>query len=307
MRDDASSRDRDKLRSRTSAAEDLSEASIRRELRSEALQHPATLLPFILAVLALADLLIFELIGFTSIIVLIVALVTAGISFFWIYSIRHDVEYAKKVQEIMDLMEQYGRVAGEGDLKELQDTLQSGFVSLKTSEGLKALSQLVEVYDRLQPVLESKRATDAIAVAQIPNLAEETYKQGLSVLADALGLMTAIHSPQSERLQREIVDYEKELETLRRDSSEAERVKMREGTIASNKEILALIGQQQLRVEQLLYQSEQCEASLRRTRIEIAGLKADSAESSVRDVTTALRQTINQAKEVQEELKRLGY
>ena len=69
---------------------DLTEASIRKALRSEALQHPATLLPFALAVLALADLLIFELAGFGSVVVLIAALLGAGVSFFWIYSIRHE-------------------------------------------------------------------------------------------------------------------------------------------------------------------------------------------------------------------------
>ena len=60
-------------------------------------------------------------------------------------------------------------------------------------------------------------------------------------------------------------------------------------------------------MDQLLHQCESCEASLHRTRIEIAALKADTAESSVRALTDTLRMTINQAKEVQEELKRLGY
>ncbi len=67
------------------------------------------------------------------------------------------------------------------------------------------------------------------------------------------------------------------------------------------------MGQLLLRVDQLLHQAGACEASLHRTRVEIAALRADSVESSVNAVIGTLRKTITQAKEVQDELKRLGY
>lgn len=162
------------------------------------------------------------------------------------------------------------------------------------------------VYDRLQSVIERKKATGPLALAQIPTLAKETYRQGLSILADALHLMTAIRSPQNERLEREIVEFQKELEALKGNESQAPRVAMREETIASHRQRLELVNQQALRVDQLLHQSEICEASLHRTHIEIAALKADSSDSSVRMVTDTLQSTINQAKRVQEELNRLG-
>ena len=192
-------------------------------------------------------------------------------------------------------------------LAELREKLQSGFARIDTKEGLEALLQLVDVYEQLQPVLESKKVTDPLSVAHIPALAEETHRQGLSVLADALQLMAAIHSPSNQRLKREIVEIEKELQDLRRDRSQAERVRMREETIASHKERLGLVGQQQLKEDQLLHQAGACEASLDLTRIEIVALRADSGESSVKAVIETLRRTITQAKEVQDELKRLGY
>ena len=203
----------------------------------------------------------------------------------------------------MAVMEQESSMGEEEELNQLQETLKAGFANLNTNEGLKALSQLNDVYDRLQPILESKRVTDPMSVAHIPTLAEETYKQGLSVLADSLGLMTAIHSPTNERLETEIVDTKKQLEN----ESQPERVKMLDERLASHQERLDLVKQQQLRVDQLLHQCESCEASLHRTRLDVAGFRADTAESRVRDLTDTLRNTINQAKEVQEELKRLGY
>ena len=77
--------------------------------------------------------------------------------------------------------------------------------------------------------------------------------------------------------------------------------------MASHKERLDMIKQQELRVDKLLYQCDRCEASLHRTRIELASLKTESSETSVSAVTETLQRTINQAKEVQEELKRLGF
>ena len=101
-------------------------------------------------------------------------------------------------------------------------------------------------------------------------------------------MMTAIHSPTNERLEREMVEIKKQLE----DESQPERVTMLEERLASHQERLDLVNQQQLRVDQLLCQSESCEASLHRTRIEVAALKADGGESSVRAVTDTLRKTI---------------
>ena len=48
--------------------------------------------------------------------------------------------------------------------------------------------------------------------------------------------------------------------------------------IAPREETLGLISQQQLRVEQLLQQCDDCEANLRNARIEVAGLRADTAQ-----------------------------
>ena len=141
--------------------------------------------------------------------------------------------------------------------------------------------------DQLRRLLERRKSTDPLAVAYIPSLEQETYRQGLSVLADARALREAIESSDKERLQAEIIELESEIGSLSKDETEATRV--------------------QLRVDQLLHQAACCEASLDRTRMELASLKADSAEANVSAVTETLRRTINQAREVQEELKGLGF
>ena len=143
-------------------------------------------------------------------------------------------------------------------------------------------------------------------MTQIPSLAYETYRQGLNVLTDALRLTQAMKASDINRLTSEIEDMEKEMESLSGDSTQVARAQIKEATINSNRELLDLLGQQQLRIDELLFQSNRCQASLARTRLEAASLQSGGTETSVNSVIESLQMTIKQAKEVQEELKRLG-
>lgn len=303
MRDDASRRERE-------TAQDLSEASIKRELRSMALQHPATIIPFAIAVLCVVYLLIFPS-GFIPpgfvIIVLIVSVLAAAGFFMWIYSVRHDKEYAKLVQQIMATQSQESREVEEAELTGLQDTLKSGFTALESAVGLKALTDLDYQKEQLQMVLDRQDDTASMSMAHIPGLAEETYQQGLNVLGNSLQLSQAIHTSNRTRLEVEIADIEKEIESLKKDGTQGRRVGIRVETVALHKNTLEMINQQQARVDELFYQCYRCGASLAQTSIELAALQAGGSGSSVSAVTETLRSTIDQAKEVQEELKKLGF
>jgi hypothetical protein len=127
------------------------------------------------------------------------------------------------------------------------------------------------------------------------------------VLADALELASVVNSSDKERLEAEIAEFGKEIASLKKDEAQAEQVEIKEATISSHKERLDMVKAQEINMDKLLYQCNCCEASLHRTRIELAALKAHSSEKSVTEVTETLEQTLAQAKEVQAELKRLGY
>ena len=289
---------------------DLSETSIRKQLRSEAMQYPATLLPLGLAGLAvilLIDISPFQVPIFWAFILLVTSLIAAAGSFFGIYSIRHDVEYAKIVQGIMARQGQESREARQAEIKRVMETLQSGFRGIDFEAGLKALTGLHHEYKQLQLDLNRHSKTASLVVSHLPGLAEETYREGLNVLVNGLQLLRAIHPLNKERLQEEIVEIEKELDMLRKDEGQDGRVKLREEKVASHRELLEMINQQQYQADELLFQCSRCEASLSRTRIELASLQAGSSEASVSAVTESLRRTIDQAKEVQEELKSLGF
>ena len=192
-------------------------------------------------------------------------------------------------------------------LEQLRKSLHGGFSGAGSDVGLKALSDLALEYEQLRPVLKRRKETDPLSVAQVPALVEETFRQGLSVLEDALELTQAVRSPDLKKLEGDAARLEMEIESLRGDERQAVRLRIREETLESHKELLEMIRQQLLRVAELLHQSDRCQASLRRTRIELAALRADGSRRSVSAVTEALKKTIDQAREVQDEMKRLGF
>ncbi len=292
------------------SVESLSDLAIRKELLSDALQHPTTILPLTLCILAITYLVLFsDIYGGTlgAIILLICSAIVATGSFIWRYSIRYNKAYTRRVKEIMELQDRVQREKEQADIKHLLEATQTGFSKINSTKGLKAMEDLVYEYKQLRHVLDHKKETDPLSFSHIPALAEETYRQGLSVLVDVLEIAQVIRSSDKERLEEEIGKFEREIGSLEGDGTKESLVKIKKATVASHKERLDMIKQQELRVDKLLYQCDRCEASLHRTRIELAALKTESSETSVSAVTETLRRTINQAKEVQEELKRLGY
>ena len=254
----------------------LSEESIRYELRSEALQHPATLIPLALAALSLIQLIgisPFPIGALWAIILLGGSLVAGAGSFFWIHSMRHAETYAKLVQEIMAQQRLENREANRAEVEQLRDHLRIGLTAIDFADGLKALTDLDYQYEQLQHVLNRQDGTFSISIAHLHGLAQETYREGLNVLANGLQLSQAIHTSNKEGLEAEIVQLETEIEILKQDHRQHMRVKIREETVTSHQELLELINQQQYRMDELLFQCDRCEASLSRTRIELASLR----------------------------------
>ena len=193
------------------------------------------------------------------------------------------------------------------EVQQTRGGLEAGFSQINSADGLSALQRLVYEYAQLQPLLDRKRAIDSIGLVRISALVGETYRSGLGLLNDALELMRAVHPSERHRLEAEVFELEKRTEALRTEKSQEERVKLMEATMSSHFERLEIMQRQQLRVEELLHLCGCCEAELHRTRMELAALKAADSEMNVNGATERLRWTIDQAKEVQEELKKLGF
>jgi hypothetical protein len=294
---------------RSSSIEKLSEKTIRNALRSDALQHPATIIPLTSFLLSIIYILLYAPI-FGGVIIAFALTIGSGLaatgSFFWRYSIRFTEEYVKKTQELLDALDREGGARYRAELRQKRERLQIGFLDVSSSEGLRAVQALVHEYEQLQTVLVRRRLADPLSIAHIPVLVDETYQLGLVVLDHALELVKTTQSPQNQRLRTEITNLENEILVLEKDDPHSPRAQIKEQILISHKERLELISRLELRVDELLHQVNRCEATLHQTRIELAALKADSTEASVSEVIQTLQKNILQAKEVQEEMKRLG-
>ena len=194
------------------------------------------------------------------------------------------------------------RYASEATLEQAPD------LKRQMGQGFKTLLELEYEYRQLQAVLGHRRGMDPLSLTYVPGLAEETFSQGISVLQDSLELVQAIRSPRREKLEEEIAELEGEISSLKREETDLARAraKLREDKVASHQERLVMIQRQQLRSEELLHQGGRCVDALNKTRIELAGIKVEGTRTSVDAVTESLRKTLEEAQEVQEEMKKLG-
>lgn len=289
---------------------DLSDATIKKRIRTEAVRHPATLLPLAMAVSLGCYLALLEpaIGGGLAVMVTGVVLAAAGVGvFLWHDVVRHRQRYRAMVHWLTDVSMEARARAEQAELARLRESLEEGFPAVGSGLGLKALRGLDEEFFRLGSTLENHQITNSLSLAAVPALAGETYRRGLSVLGDSLELMKAVDGPAQGHLEAEIAELEGEIKAAEDCGGQRTKTLILEDTLASHRQRLVMQQQLRLRADQLLHLASRCEATLNLTRIQVAGIKAGGLESSVDSVVDALQETVRRAKEVQEEMQRLGY
>ena len=284
------------------AAGRLPEAEIKRKTVLDALQHSTTLLPLAVCITSTIYLLLLSpMFGGAPGAIMIAAL--SGMAAVGSYLYRYTKEYPRNAREIVDHLEEERIRLEEAELKELCVTLQSGFLDIASAEGVKALAGLTDAYEQLQASFAQRRTTDPLSLSLISALVGETYRRGLSVLSDALELMKAARMPGRESLEEEIAQLEMDFDAPKDEGIDAERLRLKEEKLASSKRRLGMLNRLQL---YMFYQVHRCEASLRATGIELASVRAGGSKTGVDSVVEALEGTLNQVKEVQDELEKIG-
>jgi hypothetical protein len=283
----------------------LSDTSIRWKTASDALQHPFTILPLAFCLLSLSYVSLLSPILGGGLLVSLLTL-ASGIACIWSFRTQYVKEYLRKTRELAERVEEERTALEKAELERVIETIQTGFSSITCTEGLKVFTALIGEYEQLQPALERKRATDPLSLSLVTVLATETYRRGLSVLSDALELMLVIHTPGRGKFQKEIDELEQEIESLKKDKASLGRLRLKEETLATERERIEMLDKLQLNADQLFHEARRCEVSLQYTRIEVVALRTGGSKTSVDSVVEALQTTIQQVKEVQNELNRLG-
>jgi hypothetical protein len=221
-------------------------------------------------------------------------------SFIWRYVFNYDNAYAEKLRTM-------NRQREKTELERLHTRLIEGFTETRLAEGHYVLRDLDEEFKELQTLVTRRRETDPLTLSYLPTLVDETYRQGLSVLDDSLQLARATSSPYDRRLEAEIKELEGKVREIGESQGAEGRIELLCNKIGANRRRLEMIGKERLRLEELLQQARKCEAALHDTRIQVASLKAETGSVSVNAVIETLQKTIDQAKAVQEEMRKLGY
>ena len=288
----------------------LTGAAAEKRLRRQALQQPTTLLPLGLALITAAyvPLLAPTAGGAPWAIAVLAASVLGGAgSFAWHYGFRHSERYAGTVRELTAALEQERTRLERADDEGMADRLREGFAGVTSAQGAEALSRLEDEFMQLMPVLEVRRDTEPTSMLYIGPLARETYRRGLSVLDDALELMRAVRMPARESQEAEIAGLEAQAMSSYGGQGQTLETEIRNEKLGPYRTRKDMMDQVQGHVDRLLHQVDQCEVSLYRTRVEIATIRVGSSGATVDSVVRTLERTIEQVKEVQQELDRLGY
>ena len=231
---------------------DLSDETVKKKLRSDALRHPATLLPLALAVISACYLALLAPAfgGGQAAMAAGVVLTAAGAgAYLWNHVVRHRQRYTDLVHWLAEESAEAKTRAEQADLTRLRESLEEGFPSVGSDVGLKALRGLEEEFFKLGPVLKTHGKTTSLSLAAVPALAVETYHRGLSVLADSLELMRAVDGPSREQLEAEIAKLESEIESSEDDGGQRTRKLILEDTLASQRQRLGMQEQLRLRAD----------------------------------------------------------
>ena len=286
-------------------AEEFSFEGIRKELRSGAWQHPLTKYPFAVGAVMLgyAFLVAPYLGAFLPTFSLGLGAGTIGLGNFWWRLSHVSRQYERRVQALAEQQIQERERAEMARLEDVRRELEAGFVRLGSHEGNQALVELVNEYKGLGELLEDSREDRLLSVARVGVLAKETYAQGLNVLSCALDLMRAVQPSNLGGLRVAIVELESEIASLEIGGAQEELIKIKEASVASHLERLKRLEDQNLRIAELLHQSDNCEGVLLTTRLDLVKLRAESSEEGINEVVRRLQRTIDMEIEIQQALK----
>ncbi len=281
------------------------EILVSRRLASSAFQHPVTVLPLGISALAAIHLTLLSPVVGGGVWAGVVIGISGGLALAnFAYRHQRDREgTARSLQTRLQI--EISRIQ-DSNLQKESHTVQAGLDEIGLAQGSGVLRRLGEEYDRLREA--SRDSSDSpLSAPHITALVDETYRRGLSVLGSAVELSTAISAPGRSEVERDISRLETEISVARIDDQSPERLRLKEETLTMQKRQLQELDRMQLHVEELLFQARRCELSLHHARIELAAIRTGNSDSGLNTVIEALEGTLRRAKEVQEELKNLGY
>ena len=189
------------------------------------------------------------------------------------------------------------------------DALQADFATQRAARALRALQELKTALDDLLKTYNRYRGPDVISVARLKGHAIEGFGQGLSVLEQVNVLLATNMEEARTRFEQEItqVDAEiRELEAKGERATQADKgfLSVKQGAKGRTSERLEALRMHEVQIVNLLDHSDQIEAALETTRTEFSKLAASALRTEIASIEQHLYGAIATAIEVQRILQR---
>jgi hypothetical protein len=267
-----------------------------------AIQFPEALLPLALSIVSFAYFLLLapELgFGIPSVVVGMLFLLAAAKGV-----LNHlGVEYDPASERITQEQERHRSEETYSQLKKVSDSLRDGFEAAGSQPGRQVLTQLNNEFEHWKRANIRRGDSDPLSMLLVPQLVIETHRRGISALGDALALAAESADSDVGRLKLESRALEEDLKGPLPPKLKSQK----EALLSSHRERLAGIAKLNEAQEKLFFQAELCEAALHKGRMEVVAMRSGARNGNVDAVIQALQKTIEQVKEVQAEVRRLGY
>lgn len=272
--------------------EDFTGAAVEKAVLKESLQHPATIYPLAASALALSWTMIVAPSPASLGLMLALAFTSAS-SFVYNFVVKGPERAQNYVNRLRELRRRC-------EVQSL-DQLTVSFNRVGFSEGAKEAQELKAAYEQLANYLA--QSSQLPSVDRFSVLAEESLRQGVRTLQQALYVFTAMESVDMESLQAELARWQRRLSKLDPNSTEAKTIKQQ---IDSHNKRIELCNHSDEKLSQLIAESNEIETAMQTTYLELVDSGNQNLDDFLREDGSAvsrLNQAVEAAKRVEQRLR----
>jgi hypothetical protein len=276
------------------STEEITPDSLGRKVLSESLQHPSTLLPAAASILSgLYMAVITPSPGAFA--VTLASGTVALISTLFHYFVRGETIMRRELAR-------HTRVRKESERKGAEELIET-CRSIGFEQGAQAIKELLAAYDRLIQFLSETFSPERRSSAErFRVLGDEVLRQGLVLVHRSLDLYVAIRKLDYDKLQAEMVQWQRELDSGMAPDSEVQE--FLRGRLVSHRKRLELHTNHQKNLLANLSQCEILEASLDAGYLELVDIAAGGEASGGVRSAQSLEKLVETTRKVEEKLRR---
>jgi hypothetical protein len=280
---------------RKPSADDFTTEAVRRELLQQTLQHPATILPLSVALVAGLWSAVIALTAPSLLVMLASGFVAASA---WVYNfvVRGEDLAARHIRRLRECRAAIDQRDGEAVVEQCE---RAGF-----AEGAKEARDLHVAFEKLQRFLERRAGgAEDLAAERFRILAEDSHQEGVRSLRRALSIFEALRS-----IDVDVLIAERDKWAAARElAAAADRVVL-DRRIGSNDKRIALYRERERVLPLLLAETNEIESALENAYLAAVDLVGEDARAPFESgrAATELEAAVQAARRVEARLRELG-